>query len=316
MNELEDTNIKKTKTNFSKRTRLSLTKTDIQAGVGAELLVLCQSMTEDGSLSEDEVNELKLWLDQNRSSDLPSIALLSTLVEHIIADGKVTKEEQKELYRAIERVLPIEVRQKAIAKRKAVEIIEKLNLRAEREVQKQRELGERELNMPIGEANFMVAGVHYEGRAEVIRKYVNYGDQVFLIRDRQNKYSKNAIEVRLKNGMQIGFMPEDDAIDLAPLFDKGCSHQASITKILTGGRAPIPVVQTFLYRTEAKVNNAILEVDVPEKQQHPFSSKEFVSDEEYEALERKASVSQRSGCLTLILLSALLLIAIIMILSF
>jgi len=314
MNELEDTNIEKTKTNSSKRTRLSLTKTDIQVGVGAELLVLCQSMTEDGSLSEDEVNELKLWLDQNRSSDLPSIALLSMLVEHIIADGKVTREEQKELYKAIERVLPIEVRQKTIAKRKAIETIEKLNLRAEGETLKQRELEERELNMPIGEANFMVAGVHHEGRAEVIRQYVNYGDQVFLIRDRQNEYSKNAIEVRLKNGMQIGYMPEDDAIDLAPLFDKGCSHRAYITKILTGGRAPIPVVQTFLYGTEAKVDNAVLEVDIPKKQQHPVFSKEFVSDEEYEALARKASVSQRSGCLILILLCTLLL-AIIMITS-
>ena len=51
--------------------------------------------------------------------------------------------------------------------------------------------------------------------------------------------------------MQIGFVPERDAVQMAPLLDAGHPYIAFVTKILTGGRSPIPVVQADLYRTDA-----------------------------------------------------------------
>jgi hypothetical protein len=122
--------------------RKSLTKSQIQAGIGAELLTLCQTMTADGVLSDAEITALRNWLEENRSSDLPAICFLITTVEKIMADGKVTKEERLELYKAIE----------------------KESIREQKELQKQHEREERERQRPVESANFMVAGVHVEGR--------------------------------------------------------------------------------------------------------------------------------------------------------
>lgn len=249
----------------TKKPRLSLTRDQIQAGVGAELLALCQSMTEDGTLSKSEIIALRDWLAANRSSDLPSIDFLATTLERIIADGKVTKDERKELYKAIEKVLPPEARVDAVEQRKAVEAEEKAQVRAEREAQKQEERAEKDRNRPLASANFMVAGVHYEGRPAVISDYVSGDDRVFLARDPSNRYSRRAIEIRLKNGLQIGFVPEERACSLASLLDDGCPHTAYITKVLWGGRVPIPVVQAYVYRPEASVADLVWPADVPAK---------------------------------------------------
>jgi hypothetical protein len=254
--------------------RVSLTKTQIQAGVGAELLALCQTVTEDGSLSKDEILALVAWLKANQSSDLPAVVFLKTTVERIIADGKVTLEERNELYRAIEVILPPEARKTAADRRKAIEAAEEARAWAAREAdrrqvqaEKQREREERERNRSIFSVNFMVAGVHYENRPQVIERHAWDEDRVFLARDLKNRYSRNAVEVRLSNGMQIGFVPEDDAVDVAPLLDMGCLHHAYMTKILTGGRVPIPVVQAYLYAMDATVPDAISQDQVPAKQE-------------------------------------------------
>lgn len=204
-----------------KKPRLSLTKAQIQAGVGAELLALCESITEDGSLSAAEILALRDWLETHKSSDLPSISFLASTLEQILADGKVTKEERKELYQAIETVLPPEARKDAADKRRAVETQEKQVAREHRETEKQLGREERERQRPLYRANFMVAGVHYEGRGDVIEEHVNDGDTVFLARDPENRFSKSAVEIRLENGLQIGFLPEEHAVDVVPFSIKG-----------------------------------------------------------------------------------------------
>jgi hypothetical protein len=225
--------------------RISLTKAQLQTAAGAELLALCQSVTEDGSLSKEEIIGIRDWLVRNRDVELPSVQFLFETLKSILADGKVTKEERTELYKAIETVLPPEARKQAKEQRKQVEAVEW------------------DRNRPVCSANFMVAGVFCEGRPETISRFLQAGDRVFLVRDRANRFSRNAIEVRLENGMQIGFAPEEDAIDLAPFLDQGHWHRAHCTKILTGGRCPIPVVQACLHRPNAKVEGIVPEEAVP-----------------------------------------------------
>ena len=265
----------------AKKPRISLTKAQITSSVGAELLVLCQSITEDGSLSKVEILALQTWLKTNRSSDLPAINFLATTLERIIADGIVTKEESSELYKAIETILPPEARREAKDQRKLLEAEEKAK---DREKLQQ--------SRPLQSLNFMVAGVHYEGRPEVIEEHVNDGDTVFLAREPQNIYSRNAIEVRLRNGMVIGYVPEVYAVNVAPLIDQGCPHTAYITKILTGGRVPIPIVQAYLYRTDTTVKNPVFPADVPQKKFH------FVV--------KSSNNSKKSGCLSVALIATLL----------
>src|SRR5262249_33224538 len=153
-------------------------------------------------------------------------------LERVLADGKVTREERKELYAAIEKVLPPEARKEAVANRKEVEAEEKAAERREQEEQKERERAERARRRPVYSMNFMVAGVPYEGRDEVVRRYVAEGDTVYLARDPHNRYSRNAIEVRLANGLQIGFVPEDYAPEAAPFLDGDHPHKAEVVKII------------------------------------------------------------------------------------
>jgi hypothetical protein len=225
--------------------RLSLTKAQLQTAAGAELLALCQSVTEDGSLAKEEIVGIRDWLVRNRDLDLPAIQFLFETLKRILADGVVTKEERTELYKAIETVLPPEARKMAKEQRQEVEAIR------------------RAFTMPLCSANFMVAGVFYEGRDAIIERFLQEGDPVFLIRDRGNRYSRNAIAIRLANGLQIGFAPEEDAIDLAPYLDQGHWHRAYCTKILTGGRCPIPVVKAHIHRADARVDGTVAEDQVP-----------------------------------------------------
>jgi len=237
--------------------RISLTKKQRESEIGAELLSLCQTATADGSLSPEEILGLRDWLNENRHAGLPAISHLATVVDKIIADRRVTLEERRELFMAIETVLPPDIRSIAKTARRTQEERERERLRIQRQSEKQHMREERERNDPIEHWDFMVAGSRYEGRPATISRYAQSGAPAFLVRDRGNKYSRNAVEVRTRSGHQIGFVPEEDAVDIAPLLDAGHPYLAEIKKILTGGRFPIPVVIAEIYRKDATVHGLV-----------------------------------------------------------
>lgn len=234
-----------------------------ESGIAAELLTLLETVTADGTITEHEALEIRRWLEDNRDSCLPAIDFLRTTIEQILADGKVTVEERKALHRAVERVMPPELRERAKGRREAAELVEKAREREERTARRAQELEERDRNRAAHSANFMVAGVAYEGRAKVVDRHLEPGDTVFLARDPGNAYDSNAIEARLRQGYQIGYVPREDAREMAPLLDRGYKQTAYCTKILDGRRAPIPVVQVHLYRPDADVPAAIGQTEVP-----------------------------------------------------
>ena len=236
---------------------ISLTKTQRHSAVGAELLSLCQVVTTDGSLSDEEVASLREWLQEHRSEDLPAISHLTAVVDRIVADGRVTPEERRELYIALETVLPSDVRAIAKRARRSIEEKKKDRLRLQRQLEKERQRDERERNSPIEHWDFMVAGAKFEGRPVLIERHAQTGALAYLVRDPGNRYSRNAVEVRTTSGHQIGFVPEEDAADVAPLLDAGHPYLAQIKKILTGGRYPIPVVIADVYRKDATISGLV-----------------------------------------------------------
>lgn len=235
--------------------RISLTKTQRQSAIGAELLSLCQVITADGSLSDDEVASLREWLREHGNEDLPAISHLTKVIETVLADGRVTQEERRDLYIALESVLPPDVRSVAKRARRTIEEKEKDRLRVQRLLEKERQRDEQERNSPLEHWDFMVAGAKYDGRPNVIDRYAQVAQPTYLVRDAANRHSRNAVEVRTATGHQIGFVPEEDACELAPLLDSGHPYSARIKKILTGGRYPIPVVIAYVYRKDATVSN-------------------------------------------------------------
>lgn len=100
---------------------VSLTKKQLATAVGVDLLAMCQSITSDGSISSAEASALKRWLSNNADHDLPGISHLVPVVDRILADGIVTADEERELYSAIEAVLPPDIRGVAKSVRRDVE---------------------------------------------------------------------------------------------------------------------------------------------------------------------------------------------------
>jgi hypothetical protein len=231
--------------------RVSLTKAQLRTELGAELLSLCQSTTADGRLATEEIEGLREWLTEAGAADLPAVSYLKEIVERILADGHITPEEYKELHKAVETVLPAELRKQASAARRDIEGAEKAAARSAKEADRDRARRERQRSRPVASANFMVAGARHEGRPTVIERHANAGDEVRLVRDHGNRFSSAAIAVNLMNGKQIGFVPDDEAQTLAPLLDQGLRVEAVITKILSGGRSPIPVVQVYVLHPDS-----------------------------------------------------------------
>jgi len=227
--------------------RVSLSKAQLASQAGADLLSLCQSVTSDGSLADAEVAELQIWLREHKETDLPAVAYLIPIVEAILQDGLVSEEEKRQLFVAIERVLPAEVRSVAKAARKSVEDVAKEGEKSVRGREREANRIAREKRRPIARFDFLVAGTRHEGRGKVIEKSVEEGNIVILERDRDNCHSNNAIAILTSKGAQIGFVPEDDARELAPLLDAGHRSEAAVKKILTGGRSPLPVVVVSIF---------------------------------------------------------------------
>lgn len=234
-----------------KTPRLSLTPKQLESAIGVDLLALCQRVTVDGSVTAEEARELQRWLDDNAVVELPSIGYLRATIQRILADGRITPEELRDLHLAVERVMPPEQRVVARAIRRDVEQSEQNRRR------------------PLARIDAMVAGVSFEGRESIVREYANPGDPVFLVRDRANQYSRAAIEVRLANGMQVGYVPDDLAQDLAPLLDQGAVHQASIKKIWPGRRVDVPIILAELYSADAGAEGCFAEKDCPRKVSRP-----------------------------------------------
>src|SRR4030095_3117294 len=106
---------------------------------------------------------------------------------------------------------PADIRQSVRGTRLAAEHAAQERERLEQKTVKDAEKEDKSRNRPVDSWDFMVAGVRYEGRPMVIDKFAMPGDTTFLIRDRNNVYSRNAIEVRLSNGMNVGYVPEKHA---------------------------------------------------------------------------------------------------------
>lgn len=251
------------KPEVDKSRRISITKAQRQSEVGIELISLCQSLSEDGSLSAAEIHDLHQWLEENQSSDLPAIGFLVETVRKVLEDGRISAEESRAVYKALEAILPPDLRKEAVSRRRTVEADEKDKLRTTREFEKQQQREEKERNRTVGSWNFMVAGVRHEDRPALIAQHVRADADAYLKRDVGNKFSRNAVEVRTEGGVPVGYVPEEIASEMAPLIDRGCRHQAYFTKVLSGGRVPIPVVQAYLYGADATLEGAVSPEEVP-----------------------------------------------------
>ena len=233
--------------------RLSLTRTQLEDPVALDLLQLLHSIVADGRVSEAEIGALSEWLRQHAGSQLPAVAYLAEVTRGVLADGKITPEERTWIQRAIETVLPAEVRQEAIARRREAAAEVRAQKAAAREDAQKAKVAEREqarLARPIRQFDVMVAGAYYGNRQAAIR-LLREGTRITLAREPDSPYSKNAVVLLTPEGRRIGYLPEFEASSCAPLIDAGSRHEAEVKKILVGKQGFIPVVWGYLFAAES-----------------------------------------------------------------
>lgn len=100
-------------------------------------------------------------------------------------------------------------------------------------------------NIPEEDTNFdfeqipeyiKLSGVTFEGRQDIIPLLVE-GSRVELVRDAKNPYDRNAIKVVTEfneKEVQIGWIPRDWAVIIAPEIDAGVYWTGIIGKIIGG----------------------------------------------------------------------------------
>jgi single-stranded-DNA-specific exonuclease len=96
-----------------------------------------------------------------------------------------------------------------------------------------------------------VVGVSYEGRQTIVSQ-LKMGETVFLVRDPDNAYDRNAIRVILGDERQVGFVNRNLAARLAPIIDQCEGVLRAQVAALTGGYDP------FSFR------GALIRFDLPE----------------------------------------------------
>src|SRR4029450_6771684 len=80
----------------ARQPRAVLNEAQLRSALGAELLSLCQTITKDGRLSDQEVAELRAWLAERESDDLPALVQLRATLDRVMDDGRITAAEKPE----------------------------------------------------------------------------------------------------------------------------------------------------------------------------------------------------------------------------
>jgi len=87
--------------------------------------------------------------------------------------------------------------------------------------------------IPLNEHLIKVAGVSFENRQNII-KNLHTGEQLILVREKNNSFDSNAIGVHTLYGEQIGYIPKDINHFFAMKMDDGTKYSAYISSIYGG----------------------------------------------------------------------------------
>jgi len=104
--------------------RVSLTKSQLSTERGAELFKILCEITRDGLLTNVEIERLRSWLTQSGLNKLPAEKALLDLIERLLANGRISRDERRDLQHEIERILPPSQRTEAREARERFDAID------------------------------------------------------------------------------------------------------------------------------------------------------------------------------------------------
>lgn len=247
------------------RSPYALSATESKQGTGAELTELLVECLRDGQLVEAEVFRLAVWLDKNRNSPIPAVGFLLGMLERLGNKGATTTEGRQVVTHAAKTVLPPEwfkIVQQTGATRGAREAgaAEAQQLLAQQAVDR-----ERYRNVPLREWEFIVAGCRFDNRQQAIES-IDEGDQLVPRRDRNNRFSRNAIALHHPvSGAEVGMVRDEFAQEIAPMLDAGHPLTVTVKLFREYDEFVYPVVVVHAYPLMSSVQT----LKVPVEVRHP-----------------------------------------------
>jgi hypothetical protein len=233
--------------------RVTLSKAHRSTPAGRELIALLTELSADGQVTREEMDRLRIWLEVDRGVDFPACAFLYGIVEPISRDVAITEEALDTLAIAIERVLPSDVRLMATLRRKEHRAARRTANAAKRAAERAHErttrIEARELARPLHRADFVVMGTRRSAERREGCAGLEVGEAVTLEREPDNIHDGNAILVVTQGGTELGYVPREDAKQMAPFLDAGAEVDATVKKLLNRAEGDtLPVVISTLRR--------------------------------------------------------------------
>lgn len=300
------------------RRHVTLSKAHRESAVGSELIELLTELSADGNVSREEMERLRSWLEVDRGVDFPALPFLYETIDQISSDGEVTEDELDRLALAIERVLPKEIRQAATAKRKQAREARRLT---QRETRRQTMIAERAEKRAARDAARAQAGVLYEAdfvvrgavrfaeRREACERLIE-GDPVTLEREPDNIHDSNAILVLGQDDCELGYVPREEACDLAPLLDAGAEAETNVRRLWeTPDGKVVPIVFARVRR-----GNALAPIAQPTPRRGSAAAATDIRTDKLGTIRSPATTAKTAeaprpggGCATAVCLSVLVL---------
>jgi hypothetical protein len=235
----------------------------LPSSAALELLSICLSIGPDGRIAEEEIRALRHWSTANIGNDIPAIRFLHSTLERVRAAGIITTRDRQSIARLMETFLPPTDRRYATALYRHLDLKSRQRLWQDLAKARQNAGQQRPLNRPIHFADFIVAGTRHHNRAAIITETVKQGSPAYLRREWKPALSEWSVAVLNDRGECIGYVPEDEALDIAPLLDNGALHSALIKKVLHFETGIVPVVTARLFEAQAPNTGAISQEQLP-----------------------------------------------------
>lgn len=233
------------------RRQVTLSKSQRETTVGRQLIDLLVALSADGSVSREELQRLRKWLEIDHAVDFPALAFLYETTDQISSDGEITEDELDRLALAIERVLPKDIRVAAAAKRKEARNARRI---AQRENQRQAMIAARTEKRAARDMERIRAGVLYQAdfpiagamRSEERRQACErliVDDIVTFEREPDNVHDANAILILGSDDCELGYVRREEARDIAPLLDAGAEADVRVHRLWeTPDEKVVPIV--------------------------------------------------------------------------
>lgn len=86
----------------------------------------------------------------------------------------------------------------------------------------------------VREFRSKIMGITFDKRMDFV-KQLKQGEQIFLVREKDNQYDKNAVRVQNKAGEHLGYLKKELSEVFAPRMDSGGFDYECFVKEVTGG---------------------------------------------------------------------------------